>query len=128
MENGDLTLKKRQLISKSRCLRITPYMEFRNGTWGSVLLLGFDSQESLLFLFNSSERADELEHCKDNTLSPAEADCLYHYQEVCIKEFDGFYRISKEIYKKFGVVLLTGKLANRPDRKSDDGRTSDLSY
>ena len=109
MDNEDFSLKKLQLLNENRFLRITPYTEFRDGTKGSVLLLGFNSPDSLLFLFNSPERGDEFEHCKDNTLSPAELDCFYNYRELCIKEYDGFYHISKELYNQYGVVLLTGK-------------------
>lgn len=109
MDNEELALEKLRLISDNPCLRITPYMEFEDGTKGSVLLLGFNDLDSMLFLFNSPERNDENEHGKDNTLSPSEVDCFYNYRQVCIKEYDSYYRISPEIYEKYGVVLLTGK-------------------
>ena len=109
MENEDLALEKLRLISDNPCLRITPYMEFKDGTKGSVLLLGFNANDSMLFLFNSPERNDDNEHGKDNSLSSYEIDMFYNYRQVCIKEFDSYYRISPELYEKYGVVLLTGK-------------------
>lgn len=109
MENEDLVLEKIQLRTANSCLRITPYMEFKNGTKGSVLLLGFNVTDSMLFLFNSPERNDDNEHGKDNSLSSSEVDMFYNYRQVCIREFDGYYRISPELYEKYGVVLLAGK-------------------
>ena len=109
MKNEDLALEKLRLISDNPCLRITPYMEFQDGTKGSVLLLGFNANDSLLFLFNSPDRNDVNEHGKDNSLSPSEVDMFYNYRQTCIKEFDSYYRISPELYERYGVVLLTGK-------------------
>ena len=107
MENEDLTLKKLQLMGMYGCVRVTPFMEFKDGTKGSVLLLRYNADDSLVVLINSPERTDEYKHGKNNTLYPSEVDQFYAYRQACIERHDGHYCMSKERYDEFGIVVLT---------------------
>ena len=107
MDNEDLTLEKLRLMAAYHCVRITPFMEFKNGTKGSVLLLRFDADDSLVVLVNSPERNDENKHGKDNGLYPSELDQFYAYRQFCIEKYDGHYCMSKERYEQFGFSVLT---------------------
>ena len=107
MDNEDLTLEKLRLMAAYHCVRITPFMEFKDGTKGSVLLLRFDADDSLVVLVNSPERNDENKHGKDNGLYPSELDQFYAYRQFCIEKYDGHYCMSKERYDEFGIVVLT---------------------
>lgn len=106
MNNNDLDFKKFEMRSTYACVKISPYMEFKDGTKGSVLLLRYNCADSLLILINSPERADECETCNNNGFSNAEVDLFFDYQEMCKQKFDGRYCKSKERYDEFGVVVL----------------------
>lgn len=107
MTNANLEMDKLYFRSTHSCLRLTPYMEFSDGTKGSVMLLNFNNSDSSLYLFNSPERADGYEKCTSNTLTEKEADSLIAYQKECSENNHGDYEISPGMYDKFGVVLLT---------------------
>lgn len=107
MDNEKLTLEKFRLMGQYGCVRITPYMEFKDGTKGSVLLLRYNADDSFVVLINSPERTDEYKHGKNNTLFPSELDQLYAYREFCKEKYDGHYCMSKERYDEFGIVVLT---------------------
>ena len=107
MEDEDLTLKKFKLMGMYGCVRVAPFMEFDDGTKGSVLLLRYNADDSLVVLVNSPERTDEYTHGKNNTLYPSEVDQFYAYRQACIEKYDGHYCMSKERYDEFGIVVLT---------------------
>lgn len=111
MNNENLTFEKMKLMGQYACLRVTPYREFKDGTKGSVLLLRFNCTDSLLFLFNSPDRAEESDYGKSNNLYPSELDQFYAYRQECCENNDEQYRSSKELYEKFGVVILAGEYA-----------------
>lgn len=107
MNNEDLALEKLKIIGMYACVRVTPYMEFKDGTKGSVLLLRYNADDSLVVIINSPERTDEYEHGKNNTLYPSEADQFYAYRQACMEMNEGHYCISKDWFNKYGIVVLT---------------------
>ena len=114
MDNKNLTFEKLRLMGQYASLRITPYKEFQDGTKGSVLLLRFNCSDSLLFLFNSPERKEESDYGKSNNLHAAELDLFHTYRQFCTDEHEGFYCTTKEIYERYGVVLLAGEYVTAP--------------
>lgn len=114
MDNKNLTFEKLSLMGQYASLRITPYKEFQDGTKGSVLLLRFNCSDSLLFLFNSPEREEESDYGKSNNLHAAELDLFHTYRQFCTDEHEGFYCTTKEIYERYGVVLLAGEYVTAP--------------
>lgn len=94
------------LQAQYACVRIAPYMPFKDGTKGSVLLLRYNAEDSLVVLVNSPERTDEYEHGQYNTLFPSELDQFYAYRQACIEKNEGHYCLSKEYYDEYGVVVL----------------------
>lgn len=107
MNNHDLNTEKFSLMTTYPCIRIAPYKEFSDGTKGSVLLLRYNAEDSLIVLIDSPERIDEYEHGKNNTLFPSEIDQFYAYRQACIEHNEGHYCISKERYDEFGIVVLS---------------------
>ena len=106
MSDEELKIEKLKLMGMFACIRIAPYMTFKDGTKGSVLLLRYNAEDSLVVLINSPERTDEYEYGKNNTLYPSEADQFYAYRQACIEKNEGHYCMSKEYYDEYGIVVL----------------------
>lgn len=106
MDDEVLKREKFTLQAQYACVRIVPYRTFKDGTKGSVLLLRYNAEDSLVVLINSPERTDEHEHGLYNTLFPSEVDQFYAYRQACIEKNEGHYCLSKEYYDEYGVVVL----------------------
>lgn len=105
----ELALEKIYMSTRYLCLRITPYMEFSNGTKGSVLLVDFNTNEPYLLLFNSPARADGSENSEHNFLLLDEAERFIKYRNECLKRDDDAYCMSQEAYEEYGVALLADR-------------------
>lgn len=85
------------------CICLTGYKKFRNGSTGCILVVDWKTFAPSVFLFNSSERKDNLH----NGLLSAEVEMLAQYEKECEK--DGRLLMTpQEAYKKYGVARLCG--------------------
>ena len=63
------------------CIRLVPYKQFTDGTWGTILVLGWQTEKPSVFLFNSSARKKDAPNTTRNSLLPEEAEQYARYIE-----------------------------------------------
>lgn len=86
------------------CIRLVPYRQFADGTWGCILVLGWQSDKPSVFLFDSTARMKEAPSSTRNTLLSEEADMYARYieEETTIAN-------AKDMYARYGVARLCGE-------------------
>lgn len=89
------------------CIRLVPYKQYADGTWGSILLIGWQSDEPSAFLFNSSERKPGSPNTARNSLLDQEVKMYERYMEAEPTERD-----ARSVYGEYGVVRLAGTLVS----------------
>ena len=89
------------------CIRLVPYRQFADGTWGCILVLRWQSEDPSVFLFNSEARKKDSPNSTRNTFISEEADmyALYTEKEASITNL-------KEAYSRYGVARLCGGLVS----------------
>ena len=108
-EKKEFAMSKILLNTNTECMRITPYMEFSNGTKGCVMLVNYDTDDFFLLLFNSPERIGEDKNSYFGYLNRAEVQHYLTFYIECMNRGDWAYCMSQEAYEKYGVALLGGK-------------------
>ena len=61
------------------CIRLVPYKQFADGTWGTILVLGWQTEKPSVFLFNSAARKKDAPNTTRNSLLPEEAEQYARY-------------------------------------------------
>jgi len=89
------------------CIRLVPYKQYADGTWGSILLIGWQSDEPSAFLFNSSERKPGSPNTARNSLLDQEVEMYARYIEDKPTGRD-----ARSVYGEYGVVRLAGTLVS----------------
>ena len=89
------------------CIRLVPYRQFADGTWGAILVLGWQTEKPSVFLFNSTERKKDAPNTTRNSLLAEEAEVYARY----IADEPGL-ELGKETYARYGVVRLCGALVS----------------
>lgn len=89
------------------CIRLVPYKQYADGTWGSILLIGWQSDEPSAFLFNSSERKPGAPNTARNSLLDQEVEMYARYMENKPTGQD-----ARSVYSEYGVVRLAGTLVS----------------
>ena len=92
------------------CIRLVPYRQFKDGTWGSILVLDWMSGTPTAFLFNSTDRKKEAPNTTRNTLLPAEEELYSRYIKECEQAKTGNILPAKEAYNRYEVARLAGHL------------------
>lgn len=92
--------------SKISCIRLLPYRQFADGTWGSILVVDWLSGSPSVFLFNSAERKRESPNTARNYLLPEEEASYARY----IEEGEGLSMDPRDAYGKYRVARLAGRL------------------
>lgn len=91
------------------CIMLTPYITFKDGTQGSILVLNWQHNSPAVFLFNSLERQAQHKNVKKRDLLPHEQQMLADYLK---KGEEGKYFLIgdqlKEAYSTYGVARLCG--------------------
>lgn len=89
------------------CVRLVPYRQFADGTWGSILVLGWQSEKPSVFLFNSSARKKDAPNTTRNSLLPEEVDIYTKYIDNEHTQLN-----AKTAYAHFGVARLCGEFVS----------------
>lgn len=89
------------------CIRLVPYRQFADGTWGAILVLGWQTEKPSVFLFNSAERKKDAPNTTRNSLLAEEAEAYARY----IADEPGLEQ-GKETYARYGVSRLCGALVS----------------
>ena len=89
------------------CIRLVPYRQFTDGTWGAILVLEWQTEEPSVFLFNSTARKKDAPNTTRNILLPEEVEQYSRYIEVEQK-----VHYAKDAYAQYGVVRLCGDLVS----------------
>lgn len=89
------------------CIRLVPYKQFADGTWGSILVIGWQSDEPSAFLFNSSERKPGSPNTARNSLLDQEVEMYEHYLKNHPTGRD-----ARSMYEDYGVIRLAGTLVS----------------
>ena len=89
------------------CIRLVPYRQFVDGTWGAILVLGWQSENPSVFLFNSTARKKDAPNTTRNSLLQEEVEQYSSY----IKEESAIIN-AKEAYTRYGVTRLCGELVS----------------
>lgn len=83
------------------CIRLVPYRQFTDGTWGSILVLGWQTESPSVFLFDSSARKKDAPNTTRNSLLPEEAEVYARYIDEEPSIING-----REAYARYGVTRL----------------------
>ena len=89
------------------CIRLVPYRQFADGTWGSILVLGWQTEQPSVFLFNSTARKKDAPNTTRNSLLPEEAEMYARYNA----DEPGIIQ-GKDAYSRYGVARLCGGLVS----------------
>ena len=89
------------------CIRLVPYKQFTDGTWGTILVLGWQTEKPSVFLFNSAARKKDAPNTTRNSLLPEEAEQYARYIED-----EPAIVLGKDTYARYGVVRLCGGLVS----------------
>ena len=89
------------------CIRLVPYRQYTDGTWGSILVLGWQSEQPEVFLFNSTARKKEAPNTTRNSLLPEEVTMYDRYMTE-----EGYRMNSKDAYTQYGVAGLCGSFVS----------------
>ena len=92
------------------CIRLVPYRQFKDGTWGSILVVNWLSDSPAVFLFNSEERRKDAPNTARNILLPMEKQQYARYNEAYPEEDAMPITPTKEVYSQYGVARLGGAL------------------
>lgn len=87
------------------CIRIVPYKQYTDGTWGSILIVGWQTDAPTAYLFNSIERKSDSPNTTRNVLLDQEAEMYERYIQDKPDDVD-----AKSVYAAYGVIRLGGKL------------------
>ena len=85
------------------CIRLVPYKQFADGTWGTILVLGWQAENPSVFLFNSTARKKDAPNTTRNMLLPEEVELYTRYLEG-----ESAITNSKNAYARYGVARLCG--------------------
>lgn len=89
------------------CIRLVPYKQFADGTWGTILVLDWQAESPSVFLFNSTARKKGEPNSTRNSLLPEEIDLYNRYMEDAPAMIN-----SKDTYARYGLVRLCGELVS----------------
>ena len=92
------------------CIRLIPYRQFADSTWGSILVVNWLSDTPSVFLFDSPERKKDAPNSTRNNLLPVEAGMYARYMSAVEKGEMAITTSSKDIYAQYGVAPLAGDL------------------
>jgi len=88
------------------CIRLVPFRQFADGTWGSILVVNWLTETPAAFLFHSEERKKESPNTTRNMLLPSETELYNRY----LAEESAMALPAKELYAQYGVARLGGEL------------------
>jgi len=94
------------------CIRLIPYRQFTDGTWGSILVINWLSATPSVFLFDSPERKKDAPNSARNHLLPMEEKMYARYVSAIDTADSSISGIAKETYGQYGLAPLAGRLVS----------------